>query len=399
MSEFEASLARLETWLARHRLRAYEPYDALCSPLRPLFPGTLGRQVAIQIVRRSPFNLRPLLGIRPVTSAKSLGYFARAAFLRYETTAEGRHLDRGRRLLERLIDAASPGWSGPCWGNHFDYQSRVFYQPKGEPTVVWTALGGHALAHGYEVTGERRYLEAAAGACAFILRDLEWRDEGAGACVSYVPHTYAPIHNANMLAAGLLARVWRHTDDAELRRRAVLAAAYTAGCQRADGSWWYGEAGNLHWIDNWHTAYVLDALWRCIEDAGAEQFLPAFRRGVAFWARSFFRANGRPLFYAGRESIVDIQAAAQAIETMTLLGRAHDITHLERARRVARWTIRHMQDRDGHFWYQRGRRWINRAPMLHWGQGTMALALATLIHAERGGAVDAAAATRFPAQA
>ncbi|MFN8557639.1 MAG: hypothetical protein U0531_09925 [Dehalococcoidia bacterium] len=77
--------------------------------------------------------------------------------------------------------------------------------------------------------------------------------------------------------------------------------------------------------------------------------------GVAFWERSFFRANGRPLFYAGRESIVDIQAAAQAIETMTLLGRAHDITHLERARRVARWTIRHMQDFDGHFWYQRGR--------------------------------------------
>ncbi|MFN8557638.1 MAG: hypothetical protein U0531_09920 [Dehalococcoidia bacterium] len=224
MSEFEASLARLETWLARHRLRAYEPYDALCSPLRPLFPGTLGRQVAIQIVRRSPFNLRPLLGIRPVTSAKSLGYFARAAFLRYETTAEGRHLDRGRRLLERLIDAASPGWSGPCWGNHFDYQSRVFYQPKGEPTVVWTALGGHALAHGYEVTGERRYLEAAAGACAFILRDLEWRDEGR-LPVSYVPHTLRPSTTPTCWPPGCWRAVAAH-GDAELRRRAVLAAAY-----------------------------------------------------------------------------------------------------------------------------------------------------------------------------
>ena len=28
--------------------------------------------------------------------------------------------------------------------------------------------------------------------------------------------------------------------------------------QRPDGSWYYGEQENMHWVDNFHTAYVLD---------------------------------------------------------------------------------------------------------------------------------------------
>jgi hypothetical protein len=42
-----------------------------------------------------------------------------------------------------------------------------------------------------------------------------------------------------------------------------------------------------------------------------------------------------------------------------------------------------MQAADGHFFY-RDLGWIKvRTPMLHWGQGTMMKALATLIAAER----------------
>ena len=38
-----------------------------------------------------------------------------------------------------------------------------------------------------------------------------------------------------------------------------------------------------------------------------------------------------------------------------------------------------MQDDDGHFDYRRLGRWRVRTPMLHWGQATMAKALAVLI--------------------
>ncbi len=47
--------------------------------------------------------------------------------------------------------------------------------------------------------------------------------------------------------------------------------------------------------------------------------------------------------------------------------------------RVADWTLREMQAADGHFYY-RDLGWTKvRTPMLHWGQGTMIKAIASLL--------------------
>ena len=51
---------------------------------------------------------------------------------------------------------------------------------------------------------------------------------------------------------------------------------------------------------------------------------------------------------------------------------------LELAVKVARWTIEHMQDRDGHFYYRRYPGITVKTAMIHWGQATMFKALAQL---------------------
>jgi hypothetical protein len=49
---------------------------------------------------------------------------------------------------------------------------------------------------------------------------------------------------------------------------------------------------------------------------------------------------------------------------------------------VANWTINHMQDRTGYFYYRRYASGIvNKTPTLHWGQATMLCALAALYKA------------------
>jgi hypothetical protein len=45
---------------------------------------------------------------------------------------------------------------------------------------------------------------------------------------------------------------------------------------------------------------------------------------------------------------------------------------------VALWTIRNMQDRDGHFYYRMYPLLKAKAPMLHWAQATTYRALALL---------------------
>jgi hypothetical protein len=60
-----------------HDYKGYEPFDGLSSFLRPLTFGNLFLDCAlIQIVRRNPVNIRPLLGIRPLDSTIGRGYMA-----------------------------------------------------------------------------------------------------------------------------------------------------------------------------------------------------------------------------------------------------------------------------------------------------------------------------------
>lgn len=384
------SFNRLEHWLATNHYRGYEPFDGLSTFLRPLAVTKPARQALVQIGVRAPFSVRPLLGIRPHTSTKGAGYIARAYLKRFQTTTDPAYLEQARHWLDWLQQNASPNQPGMAWGNHFDYQTRGYYLARGGPTVVWTALIGHAFIEAYEALGQEAYLEVARQAGHFIVEGLERKREGRGVCISYVPGTYLPIHNANMLAAGFLARVYGHTGERAMGEVAAAAVTYTVDAQRPDGSWWYAQAPEFRWVDNWHTAYVLDSLWWYMQATHDWAYHNAFRDGVRYWLDHFFLDDGTPRYYAQRTFPIDIQAAAQSIESLCLYAHAYDPTCLDLAWKVALWTIKHMQDPDGHFYYRRGSWWLNKTPMLHWGQATMLYALVCLLcpssskcHAER----------------
>ena len=373
-------IRRLDAWLEDHRFRAYDPFDGLNAWVRPLAFGGLGKQLLQQGVRRFPINLRPLLGIAPAPSSKGYGYLARGYLKLHRVTGEQAHLDKALACLEWLQAHASREHGGMSWGNHFDYQSRVFYLPKGTPTIVWVALIGQAFVDAWEATGRVDCRDTARAACEFILNGLERRPEGRGVCISYIPGQYRSVHNANMLGAALLARVGRITGEPQLTAVARQAVDYTVGAQLASGAWWYGEADNLHWIDSFHTGYVLDSLWCWLESSGDATHRAAFDRGADFFVANFFLPDGTPKYYDRRIWPIDIQCASQAIETLTLLGRVRGDPALHAlARRVAGWTIEHMQDRSGYFYFQRLPFMVNRTPTLHWGQATMLHALATLL--------------------
>jgi hypothetical protein len=254
------STIRLTAWLEKNNDAGYDTFDGLDSRfLRPLtFESKFLRQVLQQSVRRFPLNLRPLLGVPKSRSTKGMGFLARGFIRLHGLTNDQVWEDRAHFVLQWLIDHQSEGYSGACWGNHFDYQSRSFYLPKGMPTVVWTSLIGHAFLDGYEHFGKEEYLQVAISACKHILEDLARYPDGQGACITYVPGLNSQVHNANTLGGSLLARTYPYTKSEEYLGVARGAIQYTAQHQRADGSWWYGEKENLHWVDNFHSAYVLD---------------------------------------------------------------------------------------------------------------------------------------------
>jgi rhamnogalacturonyl hydrolase YesR len=372
------SLKRVERWVEQHDYKAYEPFDGLSSPLRPLtFGNLLLERLLMQSVRQSPINLRPILGIKPLPSTKGRGYMAAGYVEMLRLTGDQAYADKAKACLDWLMAHKSPRFEKCSWANHFDFASRGGRYSKDESIIVWTALIGQAFLDGYEALGDPRYVDVAQSACAWIL-DLPRERTGTGTCLSYHAIEQESIHNANMLGASFLARTGRIADNRECLAVAAEAMEYSCTRQRADGSWWYAEEEKYHWIDNFHTGYNLDSLQTYVDATGDDRYDSSIARGLDYYVRHFFREDGCPGYYHDRTQPVDSQCAAQSIETLARFGRTRpDCQAL--AHRVAAWTIAHMQDSDGHFYYRAYPLMKARAPMLHWAQATMYRGLVALL--------------------
>jgi len=374
------SIGQLSHWLEENDYRGYDTFDGLNARfVRPLtFETKFLRTVLQQGVRRFPLNLRPVLGITKEPSSKGMGFLARGFIRLHAATGDQVWADKAEFALQWLIDHPSPGYNGVCWGNHFDYQSRSFYLAKGIPTVVWTALIGHAFLDAYDHFQKDRYLQVAVRACEHILRDLEAFPDGDAVCITYVPGSDNQVHNANALGASLLARTYAHTRNESYRELAQKAIQYTAKHQRSNSSWYYGEKKNLQWVDNFHTAYVLDSLKQYTQGTGDDRFIQSMSSGYEYWKQTFFLLDGTPRYYDRKTLPLDIQCCSQAIDTLVFF-HDRDPESLPLALKVAQWTIEHMQDPTGYFYYRRySRLLVNKTPTLHWGQATMLCALAGL---------------------
>jgi hypothetical protein len=376
------SIVRLNDWLEKNDYRGYDTFDGLSAKfLRPFtFETKYLRIVLQQTVRRFPLNLRPILGIPRSRSTKGMGYLARGYMRLQDATGDKSWGERAESALQWLIENESKGaYSGACWGNHFDYQSRGFYLPRGVPTIVWTSLIGHAFLDGYDHFKNEKYLQVAVSACEHIFHDLKRQPEGEDAlCISYIPSGHNYIHNANTLGGSLLARVFSHTRNEAYLSLARKALQYTANHQRPDASWWYGEGFEVHWVDNFHTAYVLDCFKYYTMATGDDRFQKQLTTGYQYWKNTFFLPDGTPRYYDRKTLPIDIQCSSQAIDTLVFF-RDQDPDSVSLALNVANWTIDNMQDPSGYFYYRRYSPIIvNKTPTLHWGQATMLSALASL---------------------
>jgi rhamnogalacturonyl hydrolase YesR len=332
-----------------------------------------------QAVRQSPINIRPLVGVKPLPSTKGRGYMAAGYLKLFSLTGDPEYRQKALTNLDWLVKHKSPKYREYSWANHFGYSSRGGHYSKDESIIVWTSLIGQAFLDAYEMFGQQKFLDVAESACRWILGLPRERTE-TGTCLSYHMLEQHCVHNANMLGGAMLARTWRYARKPEYLEMASASMQYSCSRQRPDGSWWYGEEQKYRWIDNFHTGYNLDSLECYIESTGDQTYAQGLKAGFEYFKNTFFEKSGRPKYYHDRAQPIDIQCAAQAIETLTKFA-AEGPDVLPLAKKVADWTIANMQDRDGHFYYRKYPLLTAKAPMMHWGQGTMYVALAQLVSA------------------
>jgi hypothetical protein len=341
----------------------------------PLKRSVLGRRVLTQIVKRSPISLRPLLGIPPSQSAAALAQVVSSYALGAIPGEEGRtRLTETLRTLEAL---RCVGFDEPCWGYHFDVQTRVFFYPTSSPNTIATAFAGLALLDAHEATGDARLRELATGTGDFFLRHVPQTEDDDGAFFGYLVDDRTPIHNANTLVCALLARLAQQTGREDMRAASEAGLRWTINHQRPDGSWPYGEQPQLDWVDNFHTGYVLDSLMYSAKAGVEVDGGVALERGLAYYRRALFLDDGTPKYTPESVYAIDSQCVAQAIQTMTLAA-SREPTYGAFAWTVFDFACRDMQRSDGAYIFQRRRCWANTAPHIRWMAAPMMQALTRL---------------------
>jgi hypothetical protein len=381
----ERSLERLESYLVEQRFRGYDPYDALSSPvfrLPVLRSSKWFRLAAQQALKRSPYNVRPLLGIPKGYNPVTLAFVLEGSAYRAQVDTDRAELHRARaaQCMSELARLRSRGFSGDCWGYPFDWEARYGRLPATTPTIVATGLVTNALFVAYRLLRLDDAFEMCSSAARFVLEDLPRTVEDGSFCWGYYPSDTQRVLNATMKGARLCAQVYGVTGDDAFLEPAAQTAAYVARHQREDGSWPYAVGDARQWADNFHTAYVLDAFDSYERYTGDHQFQGVKELGWQYYRQRFFLDGGIATYYPEQAFPVDATACAQSLLTLSRFG------DVDTASQVADWTIRNMQCADGHFAYRVQRRRVVRIPYMRWSSAYVYAGLSRLAYALADGA-------------
>lgn len=380
-SELRAAILKLLAFCQANNWAGYDPYDALNSKALQALPflnSRIPRLILIQALKRSPINIRPLLFIPKLQNAKAIALFL-SAFVKLSRAEDINLGNFIPTMVDRLVALRSPGVPYSCWGYSFPWQTRTLIVPACAPNLVCTSFVAGALLDVYEDRRDSVCLSMAVSAANYILNELYWTRDGSAAGFSYPqPSVQTEVHNANLLAAALLCRVYRHTGEEKFIAPALRVARYAAAKQHQDGSWNYGEADSQQWVDNFHTGYNLCALRSIRSYADTKEFDSCIRKGFEFYRRHFFREDGAVRYFHNRTYPIDIHAVAQSIITLVEL-RDLSSENIQLARLVFRWAMEHMWDERGFFYYRVLRSCTIRTSYMRWSQAWMFLAMSTLL--------------------
>jgi hypothetical protein len=359
----------------------YDPYDALNSKIfqaLPILNSRYPRLVLTQGLKSSPFDVRGLLLVPKTQNAKAIALFL-SAFLRLSENDLADCEQLVRLMVERLVDLRSPDNRYWCWGYSFPWQTRTIVVPAGSPNLVCTSYAAAALLDAYEQRQDRQCLTMAVSAADYILDKLYWVDGNSTCGFSYPqPGVRSRTHNANLLAAAFLCRVYKHTGEKRFLGPAMRVARYSAANQQEDGSWYYGEAPSQRWIDNFHTGYNLSALQQIDNCLEIDEFESRVQSGFEFYKSHFIREDGAARYFHDKTYPIDIHCVAQSIITLIEFKRLEPRSDLL-ARSVFVWAMKHMWDDRGFFYYRVLRSCTIRTSYMRWSQAWMLLALSTML--------------------
>ena len=315
---------RLLESIRAEQFAGHDPFDSLNSKLlkaTPLYRSEWVRLAWLQLGKRSPINLRPLLLVPKMRNPKGVALFISGLLQDYRRTGDPLYLHEARQLADWLLTQRSnrEEWGHSCWGYHFDWQARAFYVPAGKPNMITTCYVARALYELGEVCADQTLMDVALDAARFISQHLY--SELDGRCFyAYIPGEGAFVHNASLWGAAWCAFAGKKLGDEALVQQAMKVSRQSVQEQAADGSWVYGALHHHQFIDGFHTGYNLEALCMVRDATGSAEFDASIQRGYGYYVNTFFSEDGTARYYNNGPYPIDMHSFAQAVFTLLKVG-------------------------------------------------------------------------------
>jgi len=372
-----ASTNKLQQFIEDEDYTGYDPYDALTSPIFKLPILKSQKQIRFlsqQLIKRFPINLRPVLFIKKDVNPVTLGLCIQGYANRYSIYNDQEDLIKINQLVDRLILLKSTGFHGNCWGYNFPWEARYASMKAFAPTVVATGIITHSLYEAYRITKNENAKKLIIDSLPFILHDLNKTiDDDGTFCFSYSPTDHEQVINASMKGLRLISEVYSFTQDNSLIEIADKGIRWVLKQQQNNGSWFYSRRSNGNWIDNYHTAYVLDCLDSCKSIYNPEEINSALKKGYEFYQSNFFEISGQPKFYLDKPFPVDCTAGGQSLLTLSHF-KDYDL-----AQKVATYMIDEMQSKQGGFYFRKHQNYLTKTSYMRWSNAWMFAGLWKLI--------------------
>jgi hypothetical protein len=307
------------------------------------------------------------------------------AFTLLSAKAGDQHHARAVGFLRALEQSRSPGFSRHGWGYPFDWVTSSGTMPAWTPFITTTPYVYEAFNGVYALDGDDRWLQTMRSIAEHAFVDIKaFPTSAGGSSCGYKPDdTAGTVVNAAAYRAHLLVSAASDLGVERYREAAERNITFVLEAQQADGSWSYAVDGARHFVDHYHTCFVLKALAKIDRRVGHDGCAQAIAAGVRYYLANLFDEQGLPKPFARAPRLTvyerELYDYAECVNLCLLLrGRFPELN------RTLETVLRDLFDRwiksDGSFRSRRLKLGWDNVPMHRWAQSQMFRSLALLLH-------------------
>jgi hypothetical protein len=304
VGEVLGGVRRFISWLDDYGETSYDFQTFYASDLCRNIKALYYRQPLLGTVAVSPIifceavlpSARRLFWKRQRFPIADAHYAMGFAFLSRHLNDE-RYYRRALHFLQILEETRCPGHDRYCWGYPFNWGTVRGTIWQGTPLITTVPYVYEAFREVRAIDNDARWRKIMRSIADHGLGDYQDfpTSERAASC-SYTPFPEQSVGviNANAYRAFLLTQAAADFSDDRYRQTAERNLHFVLESQNPDGSWHYANDGKRHFIDHFHTCFVMKALAKIEALTGDPECTSAIERGIDFYVRNLFDENGVP---------------------------------------------------------------------------------------------------------